>query len=180
MKHLPDPLSYKDFRLYLKSRLKAEGLSYRAFVAKHPRAVGLPALGQLLSNPRYRMGNEAFYRLIRVLRLGSEAEAHLLFLKIEDDVRRDEEGAQDLRRVLRRLARAAVAAESGGAKRSLSADAQAVGEVFEILPGYLRVRVAEHFLTLLEIFTTRHPRGAALENARGKVDVIRQIAKSRS
>ncbi len=179
MKHLPDPLSYKDFRLYLKSRLKAEGLSYQAFVAKHPRAVGLPALGQLLSNPRYRMGNEAFYRLIRVLRLGSAAEAHLLFLKIEDDVRRDEEGAKDLRKAIHRAGRAAVMAErSGGVV--MGADAQAVGEVFEILPGYLRVRAAEHFLTLLEIFTTRHQRSAALEDARGKVGVIQQIAKLRS
>lgn len=173
-------MGFKNYRDFLKARLRAEGLSYRAFTERHARAVGLPALSQLLSNPRYRMGNEAFHRLIRALRLRPGEEAHLLFLKLEGDVQMDVEGAEDLRRAWRALGKAVAASVEGGRRRHLGAEAQAIGELFEILPGYLKIKFSKYLLAMVDAFAHRNPRAAALDGAQAQVDVVRQIARTRS
>ena len=165
MKQPPSPHSYNDYRSYIKDALKAVGLTYQQFCNRNAKTVSFPALGQMLSNRSYRMGLEAYHRVLRALRLGEHDIAHLILLRLENDVAEDEKNATEVRAILKKLLEVNRSSASSGGGAVLSHDSLKVAEAFEILPDYLKERVIKEIISVFHVFKARHPKRATINHA---------------
>ncbi len=165
MKQLPNPYDYSDYRIYIRDALRKAGLTYQRFCARNAKTVSFPALGQMMSNRGYRMGLEAFHRVLRALGLGRRECAHLILLRLENDVASEERNAGEVRTILREVLE--LNRVYGGSRDvfAVSENSLRVAETFEMLPDYLQVRVLNEIISVFNVFKARHPRRATINHA---------------
>jgi hypothetical protein len=179
MKQLPNPYSYSDYREYIKDALKALGLTYKQFCTKHSKVVGLPALGQMLSNRNYRMGLETYHGILKTFRLNEREEAHLTLLRIENDIVSSEKSSEGARATLKNLLDLNRSSDSTAVTSTLSSESLQMAEAFEILPDYLKERIINETISIFHVFKARHPKRATINHALTSLAAIRNSRRKK-